>query len=335
MVLGTILLRQIICHIVDLTGGKMQIAVVVPCFRARDQILAVLGEIGPEVHNIFVVDDACPEATGDFVKNKTVDPRVEVLHHTKNQGVGGAVITGYLAALESGAEIVVKVDGDGQMDPANIGKLIEPIVSGKADYTKGNRFESLVGLHEMPGIRVLGNGGLSLLSKVSTGYWNITDPTNGFTAIHRNVLVRLPLDMLSKRFFFESDMLFRLSILRAVVWDVPMDARYGNEKSNLSVGRALIEFPIKHFKNFHKRLFYNYYLRDMSAASLELPLGAALGWFGFIFGISKFIESAQTGVAATAGTVMLSAVPVILGFQLVLAFLSYDIASVPKRVKHK
>jgi hypothetical protein len=135
----------------------------------------------------------------------------------------------------------------------------------------------------MPGIRVLGNGVLSLMSKVSSGYWNVTDPTNGFTAIHRDVLKALPLDMISKRFFFESDMLFRLSILRAVIWDVPMEARYGNEKSNLSVLKALFEFPGKHFVRFHKRLFYNYYLRDMSAASLELPLGAALGWFGFIF----------------------------------------------------
>jgi hypothetical protein len=213
--------------------------------------------------------------------------------------------------------------------------LVQPIVDGNADYTKGNRFDSLVGLREMPGIRVLGNGALSLMSKLSSGYWNVTDPTNGFTAIHRDVLKALPLDMVSKRFFFESDVLYRLSVMRAVVWDVPMVARYGNEKSNLSALKALFEFPGKHFVRFHKRLFYNYYLRDMSAASLELPLGAALGWFGCIFGISKFGESVVTGVPATAGTVMLSAVPVILGFQLVLAFLSYDIASVPKRVKHK
>jgi glycosyltransferase involved in cell wall biosynthesis len=298
-------------------------------------VLDVIAEIGKEVSQIFVIDDACPEGSGALVSEKCKDKRVVVLTHSENQGVGGAVITGYRAALDSGADIVVKVDGDGQMDPAMITDLVQPIVEGNADYTKGNRFDSLVGLREMPGIRVLGNGVLSLMSKVSSGYWNVTDPTNGFTAIHCDVLKALPLDMISKRFFFESDMLFRLSILRAVVWDVPMEARYGNEKSNLSVLKALFEFPGKHFVRFHKRLFYNYYLRDMSAASLELPLGAALGWFGFIFGITKFAESVQTQVAATAGTVMLSAVPVILGFQLVLAFLSHDIASVPKRVKHK
>jgi glycosyltransferase involved in cell wall biosynthesis len=311
------------------------IAVVIPAYRVAAHVLDVIAEIGKEVSQIFVIDDACPEGSGALVSEKCKDKRVVVLTHSENQGVGGAVITGYRAALDSGADIVVKVDGDGQMDPAMITDLVQPIVEGNADYTKGNRFDSLVGLREMPGIRVLGNGVLSLMSKVSSGYWNVTDPTNGFTAIHCDVLKALPLDMISKRFFFESDMLFRLSILRAVVWDVPMEARYGNEKSNLSVLKALFEFPGKHFVRFHKRLFYNYYLRDMSAASLELPLGAALGWFGFIFGITKFAESVQTQVAATAGTVMLSAVPVILGFQLVLAFLSHDIASVPKRVKHK
>lgn len=315
--------------------GGLATAVVIPAYKVSRHILEVIDGIPKTISKIYVVDDACPENSGDLVAKTTRDKRVSVLRHDLNQGVGGAMITGYKAALSDGADIVVKLDGDGQMDPADIAALIRPIVEGNADYTKGNRFDSLVGLTKMPSVRILGNGALSLMSKLSSGYWNITDPTNGFTAIHRDALHALPLDMLSNRFFFESDMLFRLSLVRAVVRDVPMEARYGTEKSNLNVLKALFEFPAKHFKNFHKRLFYNYYLRDMSAASLELPLGAALGWFGFIFGTTKYFESIQTGVAATAGTVMLSAVPVILGLQLVLAFLSYDIASVPKIVRHK
>lgn len=311
------------------------IAVVIPCYKASQKILDVLSEIGPEVSKIFVVDDACPENSAELVKSKNKDSRVSIILHKENQGVGGAVISGYLAAIEAGSDIIVKLDADGQMDPKQIVQLIEPIIDGQADYTKGNRFANLAGLEQMPGIRVLGNGALSLMSKFSTGYWNITDPTNGFTAIHRDVLKLIPLEMVSKRFFFESDMLFRLSIVRAVVWDVAMEAKYGDEKSNLSVAKALVEFPIKHFTRFHKRLFYNYYLRDMSAASIELPLGAALGWFGLIFGLVKFRESLITLVPATAGTVMLSAVPLILGLQLVLAFLNYDIATIPKRTKHK
>ena len=315
--------------------SKPVIAVVVPSYKVTRHILETLSEIGPEVSYIFVVDDACPDGSGKLVLEKVTDSRIKVMFHEKNQGVGGAVISGYRAALETNAEIIVKLDGDGQMDPALIKDLIDPIVMGRADYTKGDRLDSLTGLSQMPSIRLFGNAGLSLLTKISTGYWNITDPTNGFTAIHRDVLKAIPLDMLSKRYFFESDMLFRLSIYRAVVWDVPMQARYGTEKSNLSILKAFWEFPWKHFKNFHKRLFYNYYLRDISAASIELPLGFVLWWFGLLFGLDAYLKMQDTGVPATTGTVMIAVVPLILGFQLLLAFLSHDVSSVPTRPKHR
>jgi len=308
----------------------LKIAVVIPAYRVSAHILEVVAAIGDEVSDIFVVDDSCPESSGSLVRAAFSDGRVKVLFHETNQGVGGAVVTGYKAAIASGADIVVKLDGDGQMEPSEIARLAAPILAGKADYAKGNRFASLTGLSVMPGIRVLGNGALSFLTKLSTGYWNVTDPTNGFTAVSRTALELLPLDMLAKRFFFESDVLFRLSLMKAVVWDVPMRAKYGTEKSNLSVFKAFFEFGWKHCLNFHKRLFYNYYLRDMSAASLELPLGWALMIFGLIFGIAKWTESITSGVAATAGTVMIPSVSVITGLQLVLAWVNYDVSQVPK-----
>jgi glycosyltransferase involved in cell wall biosynthesis len=314
---------------------KPVIAVIVPSYKVKSHVVETLAEIGKEVSYIFVIDDACPEGSGKLVQEQVSDSRVKVIFHQENLGVGGAMITGYKAALETNSDIIVKLDGDGQMDPSLISELIAPIFNGRADYTKGDRLDSLTGLSQMPSMRLFGNAGLSLLTKISTGYWNITDPTNGYTAIHRDVLKALPLDMLSKRFFFESDILFRLSLYRAVVWDVPMQARYGTEKSNLSIIKTLWEFPWKHFKNFHKRLFYNYYLRDVSAASIELPLGIVLWWFGLIFGIASYNQSMVTGVAATTGTVMISVVPLILGFQLLLAFVSHDVSSVPKRPRHK
>jgi glycosyltransferase involved in cell wall biosynthesis len=314
---------------------QAKIAVVIPCYRVGQQILNVIGEIGPEVFKIFIIDDACPEKSGSLVESKSTDQRVTVLYHEENQGVGGAVITGYRAALESGAEIIVKLDGDGQMDPAQISTLIQPIIDGEADYAKGDRLDSLTGLAQMPSIRLIGNAGLTLLNKISSGYWNIKDPTNGFTAIHSDVLKSLHLDKLSKRFFFESDMLFRLNISRAVVQDVPIDARYSDEKSNLRIFKVLLQFPGKLFINFHKRLFYNYYLRDISAASIELPVGAALWWFGFFYGLNAFLASAESGQAASTGTVMLAVLPLILGFQLILAFISYDVENVPTKPKHR
>lgn len=309
----------------------LKVAVVIPAYKVSRHILEVLAEIGKEVSQIYVVDDACPDGSGALVASKSNDKRIKVLTHTQNQGVGGATITGYRAALASGAEIIVKVDGDGQMNPADIPSLIRPLIEGRADYTKGNRFDSIEDLEAMPKARIFGNAVLSLMSKVSTGYWSSTDPTNGFTAIHKSVLSRVHLDKLRKRFFFESDLLFRLSLIKAVVQDVALPARYGSEKSNLKIRKAIIEFPVRHAVNYLKRIFYLYYLREWSISSIELPFGLFLFFGGLIFGITKWIESAATGVAATVGAVMLSAVPLILGFQLLLAFVSYDVSAEPKK----
>jgi hypothetical protein len=186
----------------------------------------------------------------------------------------------------------------------------------------------------MPLLRVIGNAGLSFMTKLSSGYWTVTDPTNGFTAIRRELLAELRLAKLHPRFFFESDMLFRLNLLGAAVADVPMKAVYGNEKSNLSITKSLFQFPWLHFVNQSKRIFYSYYLKEMSIASFELPLGIGLLGFGVFYGFFAWWSAAAAGVAATTGNVMISALPIIIGFQLVLAFLSYDIASTPKRPRH-
>lgn len=311
------------------------VAVVIPSYRVTNHILDVLKLIGPEVGQIFVVDDACPDNSGEFVKKYSKDKRVTVLTHSENQGVGGAVITGYRAALDAGADIVVKVDGDGQMDPRLIPRLIRPLVDGEADYSKGNRFDSLEDLYEMPRVRIFGNAVLSLWSKLSTGYWSVTDPTNGFTAIHRRVLENIHLDKLRKSYFFESDLLFRLSIVNAVVADIPMKAVYGDEKSHLKIRKVLVEFPWRHTVNLLKRVFYRYYLREWSVASIELPVGIGMLTFGIWFGLASYIEAASAGRAATAGQVTLAAIGIILGVQLLLSFLSYDIQSEPKVPKHR
>ncbi|GAB3412995.1 glycosyltransferase family 2 protein [Massilia agilis] len=311
------------------------IAVVIPSFKVTRQILDVIAGIGPEVDRIYVVDDKCPDGSGKLVREQCLDPRVTVLEHDANQGVGGAVITGYRAALADGAKVIVKVDGDGQMDTSLIPRFVAPILAGEADYAKGNRFFNLERIRSMPPVRLFGNAVLSLLTKVSSGYWDLFDPTNGYTAIHADCLRFVPFDKLSRRYFFETDMLFRLNTLGAVVVDVPMDAVYADEVSNLKVSRIVTEFAAKHLRNFCKRLFYNYYLRNMSLASIELPLGLFLICFGTVYGISHWLRSAAHEAVTPAGTVMLAALPVIMGVQLVLAFLAYDIASVPRRPLHK
>ena len=165
----------------------------------------------------------------------------------------------------------------------------------------------------------------------STGYWDIFDPTNGYTAIRAEVAAKLPLAKISQRYFFESDLLFRLNTLRAVVVDIPMNACYADETSNLHIASIIGEFLTKHLRNFGKRIFYNYFLRDMSLASLELLAGLALLGFGTGFGVYRWHQSAEAGLATPAGTVMLAALPVMLGLQFLLAFFGYDIATVPRR----
>lgn len=314
--------------------GAVKIAAVIPCYRETAHVLGVLTAIGPEIGRIIVVDDACPDGTGRLVREKCPDPRVEVVIHDSNQGVGGATLSGYRRALEWGADIVVKIDGDGQMDPAQVPHLIRPLLANEADYAKGNRFHDLDGLAAMPSLRLVGNLALSFANKVSSGYWDLFDPTNGFTAIHAKVARALPFDKISRSYFFESDMLFRLYLLRAVVVDVPMRARYGAERSTLRIPNVIGEFAFKHLRNAAQRVFYSYFLRDFTAASIELVLGIALVAFGTLYGLLHWSASIATGIPATAGTVVLAALPVILGSVLLLAFLHFDIGNTPRRPLH-
>lgn len=306
------------------------LAVVIPCYRVKHHVLQVIAGIGPEVNVIYVVDDACPDGSGRFVAAECCDPRVRVLYHEVNCGVGGATITGYRQAIRDGADVIVKLDGDGQMDPLHIPMLVSPVINGVADYVKGNRFYYLDGVQQMPFVRLVGNAALSFITKLSSGYWDVFDPTNGYTAIHAKVVGRLPLDKIEQRYFFESDMLFRLNTIRAVVMDIPLPGKYADEKSNLKVFRAIPEFAFKHFCNAVKRIIYNYYLRDFSVASLELCAGIPLLLCGLFVGIKAWTHSVQTGIAATSGTVMLAALPTLVGIQLLLSFLSADFGNVPK-----
>lgn len=313
-----------------LTAREARLAVVIPAYRVRAQILQVIGRIGPEVSRIYVVDDACPEESGTYVEQNVIDPRVRVLRNATNQGVGGATMVGMSQAVSDGTDVIIKIDGDGQMDPAMIPNFVAVILSGEADYAKGNRFFEPEGLAEMPFGRLVGNAGLSFLSKISSGYWHCFDPTNGYIAIHASIIDLLPLEKISRRFFFESDMLFRLNVLTAKVVDIPIHAHYADEASSLRPVNMIPSFAGAHLRNFFKRIFYNYFIRNFSLASLELVLGLLLFLFGAAYGFAHW----GMMVPATAGTVMVAALPIIIGSQLLLAFINYDIQSVPRMALH-
>jgi glycosyltransferase involved in cell wall biosynthesis len=310
--------------------NKPVITVVVPAYKVVNQIRSVLTSIGKEVSHIIVVDDECPKQSGIFAQG-VKDRRIEVIFHEKNQGMGGAMITGYLRALDLNSDVVVKMDGDGQMDASRINELIEPILQDKADYTKGNRFFEVEAIKQMPKLRIFGNFGLSFLTKISTGYWKIFDPNNGFTAISGKALARLPLHKLDPRYFFQPDILFRLNLIDAVIKDIPMPSIYNDEKSNLKVRLVLFEFPVKHLKNFFKRIFYSYYLKQFNLASLELPLGVGFATAGLIRGFSALSISNETGIPTAPGVVVLVAILLLAGLQFILAFLNYDINNEPRK----
>ncbi len=308
----------------------LRVAVIVPAYRAGSTIEKVLGGIPAWVTAIYVVDDASPDDTGARA-GAVSDPRVRLLVHEANQGVGAAMVTGYRHALREGMDICVKMDADDQMDPIHLPDLIEPLVAGRADYAKGNRFHDAEALRQMPLARKVGNAGLSFLIKAASGQWHIFDPTNGYTAIHRAALEALDLRKLDPRYFFESSMLILLRRLGAVVEDVPMPARYPGEPSHLRIGRTLREFPWLLLRHGLRRIVWQYFVVDFNAVSLFLVSGAPLVTYGVVFGLYHWIDSYRRNVLTPTGTVMLAALPLILGFQLLLQALVLDVQNVPPR----
>ena len=312
------------------------VAVVIPCYKVSKNLKSVLNEIGPEISSIYCVDDKCPEESWKVAEAFAInDSRIHIIKREKNGGVGAAVISGYKAALEDDAEIIVKIDGDGQMSPKLVPKFIKPITDNRADFIKGNRFYDLRSISGMPFARIFGNSMLSFINKFSSGYWDLFDPNNGYTAIHAKVLKLIPLEKLNERFFHEADMLFRLSTVRAVVKNIPMDSVYEDEKSNLSIFNILLTFPYLHLNRTAKRIFYNYFLRNFNIASLYFILGLFLTIFGFWYGINSLIELSAKNITASAGTVMLAAMPIIIGNTYLVGFLAYDMQDTPKDPIHR
>ena len=309
---------------------KHCIAAVIPCYRVERDIQSVLQSVPPYIKHIIVVDDASPDSTADLVAaSAKMDDRILLIGHASNQGVGGAMVTGYRKALELEAQVVVKIDGDGQMDMNHLPKLLQPLVEGRADYTKGNRFRDFKSLQQMPFIRRVGNMGLTFLAKAATGYWHMFDPTNGFNAVRAEVLAELPLDKIDRTYYFETSMLANLYLIGAVVKDVPMPARYQGEVSSLLIHRILFEFPPRLFSTFLQRLLLKNFIYDFSMGSIYLLTGLPLLMFGLIFGIYKWIQYASIGIPAPTGTVMLPTLSVLLGIQLLLSAIEIDLRSVP------
>ena len=310
--------------------GDRKVAVAIPAYKAERSILGVLRGLPAWIDHVVVVDDGSPDRTADLA-GSLGDPRIAVIRHGKNLGVGAAMKTAYRAALELDADIIVKMDADGQMDPAQLPRLLEPLLKDEADYAKGNRFFDLAALRSMPALRRSGNTVLSLLTKAASGYWDIADPTNGYTALRREALSLLNRAALHEGYFFESSMLIELGIVRGVVCDVPIPARYADERSSLSVLKALWSFPPKLILGTLRRLYWRHFFFEMTPTTVFLIFGGMLSLFGLVFGAARWRISVVTRTPQTAGTVLLAALPFLLGFHLIVEAVVLDIRDVPRR----
>lgn len=306
------------------------VAAVLPAYRTAGTIRAVIEAIPAIVRHVIVVDDTSPDGVGAAVA-AVADPRVVLVTHAENRGVGGAMKTGYARALELGADVVVKLDTDGQMDPALIPALVEPLVDGRADLAKGNRFEDLAVIGSMPLLRRLGNLALSFLVKAASGYWSLFDPCNGFVAVRAELLRALRRDRLADRYFFEISLLCESYRAGGVALDVGMRPRYEGEISSLSPARSLFEFSGRLLGRIATRVGSTYFLRDFTVVSVFITAGVPLLVFGVLWSGYHWWKSWATNVVASTGTVMIGTLAIILAFQLLLQAVVLDVQNEPGR----
>jgi dolichol-phosphate mannosyltransferase len=306
------------------------VAAVLPAFRTASSIRAVIESIPANVRHVIVVDDASPDGVSAAV-SAIGDPRVLVVSHDSNRGVGGAMKTGFDRALALGADIVVKLDTDGQMDPALIPAFVAPLAEGRADLAKGNRFADLAVISAMPPLRRIGNLALSFLVKAASGYWSLFDPCNGYIAVTADLLREIRRDRLADRYFFEISLLCEAYRAEGVVLDVAMHPRYGDEISSLSPMRSLVEFSGRLLGRIVSRIGFAYFLRDFNVVSIFITSGVPLMTFGVLWSAYHWYRSVATQVVATTGTVMIGTLAIILAFQLLLQAVVLDVQNEPGR----
>jgi len=310
----------------------MRICVVVPALNEEHSIGRVIESIPEFVDHIVVVDDGSTDRTAQIATSlANKDGRVELLKRQSRGGVGAAIISGHTRAIQLGVDIVAVMAGDGQMDPKYLTLLLDKIVEGY-DYAKGNRFLIEEHLSGMPKHRMLGNVVLSILSKAASGYWNIFDHDNGYTAIRRATLQRLRLSRVSRDYNFERDMLVQLNILGARVADVPIESRYPDRYSKIRLYSFIPRASFFLIRRFFQRIFVKYLFNDVRPFGIMFLPGFLLFAWGFLYGVYltylRYFDPRHS--SPSTGTVMISVLPFFIGFQLLLFAFVLDVLEAPK-----
>ena len=304
---------------------KKKIAVVVPAYNEEKLIGQTLLNIPSYVDKIIVVDDASRDDTVTIVQStqSELEDRLEIIKNRQNIGVGGAIKTGYGKSLELDMDIIAVMAGDGQMDPNDLPSLLDPIAEGKADYAKGNRLEHPEKL-KMPGIRRWGNSILTLLTKIASGYWDVIDPQNGYTAISKKALEAIELDHIYNGYGCPNDFLIELNIRNMRVMDVEMPPKYGEEKSNIKLGRYSLRLSWLLVKGFFRRLNLKYGGLHFHPLWLFYYGGIFLFISGFLHASYLAYQSFFHEIAVSSGTVVIPILFLIMGYISILFAFFFD-----------
>lgn len=316
--------------LLDISDKKL--AIVIPYYNASNQIVNVIKAIPSFINFVIIVDDCSSELLPIDTINAAInsESKLVFIKSDQNLGVGGATKIGFQKSIDLKVAITIKVDADNQMDLSYLPNLINPLLKNKTDFAKGNRFRDMKALQKMPFVRRFGNLILSFLIKVATGYWNVFDPTNGYFAIKNSLLKDIELSKLSNRYYFETSLLAELYFLKARIKDIPMPSIYGDEKSNMVLWKMPFLFSRKLTTTFMKRILKEYFLYNFNIASLFIVVGLPLFLFGIFFGIKSWLYYATQNTFAPTGTIMIITLSIILGFQLLLQAIQFDISNSPK-----
>ena len=301
------------------------VAVVVPAYNEEKMIGKVLRTLPDYVDHVVVVDDASRDRTGDVVqKAQKEDPRIVFLRHSQNEGVGGAIVTGYKWVRDHEVEIGVVMAGDGQMDPQDLPSLIEPLVKGEVDYAKGNRLFTGKAWRIIPKTRYFGNAILSFLTKIASGYWHVADSQSGYSAVSLKVLRTIDLEGIYKRYGMPNDLLVKLNVYQFRVRDIPIQPIYGKgERSHMRIYRVIFTLSLLLFKLFLWRINEKYIIRDFHPLVLFYLMGFVLTPIGVAFGGYLLIYRIFAGTVA-ATSALFAAFFAISGFQSLFFAMWFD-----------
>jgi glycosyltransferase involved in cell wall biosynthesis len=304
---------------------EKSVCVVVPAYNESKQISKVIETMPDFIDAVIIIDDASTDKTVEIVKNyEQQNEKITLIQHDKNQGVGGAIATGYKWARDNDFDMAVVMAGDGQMDPVDLPILLDPVAEDRADYSKGNRLFTGEAYTKIPRIRYIGNAFLSLLTKIASGYWHVADSQSGYTVINKRALHLIDWEHMYKRYGQPNDLLTRLNVYNLRVADIPIEPVYNvGETSGLKIKKVIFTISWLLLKMFLWRLKEKYIIRDFHPLVFFYFMGLILFPFGIISGIYLFLLRIFSGPVAETSA-LFAAILFITGLQFLFFAMWFD-----------